>query len=111
MSEGNIENKSSKCRPRNQISAEKIPEEYISEKVLERCLERKGWFCRGWVKGYRKTDPDSTSCTPRGWAVWGQKKVKLSKSIWYLFYSNYPGTERTSYLVLSQGFCQTQSQG
>ena len=60
---------------RNSKQDEKIAEDFLSEKFLERCLERKHGFPKGWVKGYRETDPDSSSNSPRGWAVWGQKQV------------------------------------
>ena len=58
---------------RNYKSSEKIPVSYLSEKFLERSLERKNVFPKGWVKMFREADPNSVrqSC----WAVWGQKEV------------------------------------
>ena len=44
---------------RNSKSADKIPEDYLSQKFLQHCLERKGGFGHGWVKGYCELDPDS----------------------------------------------------
>ena len=60
---------------RNSKSEEKISESHLSEKYLERCLERKNGFPKGWVKNHRETDPDSTQTTPKGWGVFGQKQV------------------------------------
>ena len=60
---------------RNFKSSEKIPEDYLSMKFLERSLERKDVFAKGWVKSFRESDPDSQSVRQRGWAVWGQKEV------------------------------------
>ena len=86
-----------------------LPEDYLSEKYLERCLERKGWFEPGWVKSYRVTDPDSVSEGAKGWAVWGSKKVKFLFMNCLIKIVIISGTERTSNLVLPKVICETQS--
>ena len=70
---------------RNSKTEEDIPEDYLSEKFLERCLERRDGFQKGWVRQYRDSDPDSSAAKPKGWAVWGQKKVRKH----YYFGRNY----------------------
>ena len=63
---------------RNSKTGEEIPQDYLSEKFLERCFERSDGFQKGWVRQYRESDPDSSAAKPKGWAVWGQKKVRKS---------------------------------
>ena len=47
----------------------------MSESFLSKCVERKGYCDKGWVKLYRNEDPDITP-PGKGWAVFGKKEVQ-----------------------------------
>ena len=54
---------------------DKIGPGYVSESFLSKCVERKGYCDKGWVKLYRNQDPDVTP-PGKGWAVFGKKEVQ-----------------------------------
>ena len=73
----------------------------MSERFLEKCLERKGHFRKGWVKSFRSSDPDASTQPGKGWGVFGKKEVfsyiiyKFVKGIWLNgeYLSEYPDIE------------------
>ena len=61
---------------RNSVQDERINANFIPEGFLARCLERRGFYPKGWVKRYRNEDPDVTPAG-KGWGVFGQREVKF----------------------------------
>ena len=59
---------------RTEAKEDYVDPDYLPERYLEQCLERKDNFPKGYVKSYRSRNGESN----KGWAVYGKKQVKPS---------------------------------